>query len=339
MWYYEAQAKKVFRIFVWSLGVTSALLAHLPAFSKQRSVAAIRRNLSDLKPEARNGAYLDRLNRVDASERSLALHEAVFSKEVIDELKVRFDAFDHTFQRREIYGLNNINDYQLYEQSTKGLADWTMQRLVQFHIENTLRENFEKSLKKVAIKEGTSRYTRKSLAEIKRQNKSKMESAKSSGSANPQVVQSGDDDASAGQKAAQAVIAVANLQRALQNTTLNFGGNTQTRLRYDLPSGLMRMALTSPLVDANLDYQLIGLRQTLSGQSPQSERLSFGISRNFTELTAQMSVRYGLLSESINYNVSKQLVGPLSAQFERSQFFSSRGISESFLRLNLWISF
>lgn len=336
MWYYEARAKKVFRIFVWSLGVISVLLAHLPAFSKQRSVAAIRRNLSDLKPEVRNGAYLDRLSRVDASERSLALHEAVFSKEVIDELKVRFDAFDHTFQRREIYGLNNINDYQLYDQSTKGLVDWTMQRLVQFHIENTLRENFEKSLKKVAVKEGTSRYTRKSLAEVKRQNKQKKEL---SSSASPQVVQDGGDDASAGQKAAQAVIAVANLQRALQNTTLNFGGNTQTRLRYDLPTGLMRMALTSPLLDANLDYQLIGLRQTLSGQSPQSERLSFGVSRNFTELTTQMSVRYGLMSESIYYNVTKQLMGPLSAQFERSQFFSSRGISESFLRLNLWISF
>jgi hypothetical protein len=128
---------------------------------------------------------------------------------------------------------------------------------------------------------------------------------------------------------------------------MNFGKDTKTKFKYDFPSGMMRLGLTSPIVDANIDYHVVASPARIGSISSGSEKLSLSMNKNLDFLKASTNFRYGLLEESMNYGVTKQLVqyggssggGSLSAQVDQRHGLKDTSRDETLVRLNFGTSF
>lgn len=136
--------------------------------------------------------------------------------------------------------------------------------------------------------------------------------------------------------AAKAAIAVSSVQKALKNTTFKFG-ETKTNFRYDLPSGSMRMGVTSPILDCAMDVRARSItrpNQTLSG-----EKLNMGVSRKLDFIEASTNFNYGAVTKTVNYGVSKRITGPLTAAVDHSHYIRDTAKDETVFRLNFGTSF
>lgn len=227
-----------------------------------------------------------------------SVNSMIFDAMISNEMKSRYESFGKNYEEREHYQLNDYGDFLRYQEANRNLVEWTIKRLMQHHFESTLKNRVEQSAKRAS--------SESSSKEVK--------------------------------AAASAVMTISKVQRALSNTTLNFSESTKTRFKYDFPSGVMRMGMTSPLVDATLDYRLRPVDPT-PGAVSQPEKLSLGVSRNFSSLRASSNARYGLVSKTVNYGMSKQVVGPLSAQVDQVHNMRDTSKSETVGRLSLGLTF
>src|SRR5262249_45821230 len=159
--------------------------------------------------------------------------------------------FERPYAAKQAYRLNTPEDEATYQKSNQDLVEWTVKRLLQYHFETTVKNRVEDSAKR-AVKESTS----------------------------PE-----------GRVAARAVATVSNVQKALNNGTVNLGQDTKTRFKYDFPSGCMRVGLTSPVIETTMDYRIKPADPAV-GAVQQPERLSVGINKGFKELGATTNARY-----------------------------------------------
>lgn len=253
--------------------------------------------LSPLKPESRNGDYL---NEVEGEQQAdFGYNPYIFEKSVADEMASKFKSYNEGFEARAAYQLNNHGDYLRHEQSSRELAEWTLKKLLQWHLDHTIKDNLEKQAKETAKRPGANNGDR---------------------------------------AAAQTVMALSSVSKAIRGTSMNFSANTKARLKYDLPSGALILGLTSPIADATIDWRSrVGTRQL--GASSDPEKMSVKVSRRFHDLGASTGVQYGLVSQQLNYGIHKSLVGPLSAGVDQAHNLHDTSKDETVLRLNLGTNF
>ncbi|MEW6057536.1 MAG: hypothetical protein AB1540_13065 [Bdellovibrionota bacterium] len=258
--------------------------------------------LSPLRPEERNGDYLKTIDIKALTQQSnTSYNSAIFDKSITSELQDRYRNYNQQFEQRAPYQLNGYYEYLSNQNGNKELADWTVRRLLQYHLDHTLKQNLEKTAKETA----------------------RRPPSKSNGS---------------DQAAAQAVVTISEFHKAIKGTAMNWGKHTKTKFRYDLPSRKFNFGLTSPIADATVDYSTrLGQKQIGSIEEP--ERLSMALSRKFDFAKASTSVRYGLMSETVNYGINKELIGPLSAQVDRANYLREHSKDETLFRLSFGTSF
>ena len=253
--------------------------------------------LSPLKPEARNGDYLNDVK--GAPETEVGYNAHIFEKSVADEMTSKFNSFNEGFEARSPWQLNNHGDYLRYQESSKELAEWTIKRLIQWHLDHTIKDNLEKQAK---------------------------ETAKNTSSNNSD------------RAAAQTVMALSSVTKAIRGTSMNLTANTKARLKYDLPSGALILGLTSPIADATVDWHSrVGTRQL--GASSDPEKMSVKVSREFKDVGAGTRVQYGLGTQQLNYGVNKSLVGPLSAGVDQAHNMRDTSKDETVVRINFGTRF
>ncbi|MBI3556130.1 MAG: hypothetical protein HY074_07690 [Deltaproteobacteria bacterium] len=240
----------------------------------------------------------DYLKVVAGAPTESSLNNQIFDKTISNEMTQKFNAFNTGYEMRQAYQLNGPADYANYQKSNQDLAEWTIKKLLQYHFEKTIKSGEESAQKN--IQEQANRK----------------------------------DD----QTAAKAVIAISKVQRAISNTTIDMGQDTKTRFKYDFPSGVMRVGMTGPIVDATMDYR-IKAADPVIGAVSQPERLSLGMSKNFVAWRASAAAHYALLNGTVNCGVNKQLVGPLSAQVDQSHNLRDTSKDETLYRVNIGLNF
>lgn len=204
--------------------VTFYVLCLAIANASDRVSSPMSVKLSPQDAESHNGDFL---KNISAPQSTTSLNSMIFEKSVSDEMKAKFDSFNKNYEHRNAYQLNKPEDYLKYEKENQNLADWTLKRLLQFHVETTLRNSVENGAKRTA------------------------EQAKSS------------DE----RTAARTVMAIANAQKAITNGTFNIGKGTTTKFKYDIPSGAVRLGMTGPIVDASVDYRVKALNPQMGSVS------------------------------------------------------------------------
>ena len=116
---------------------------------------------------------------------------------------------------------------------------------------------------------------------------------------------------------------------------INFSGETEARMHFDLPRATMHVVFMSPVVNADAQRRVVKSRMPLSGAGPlQGDATTVGLTREFSEITLGTAVRYGLESGTMNYSVSKHLVGPMSAGITQTQALKS-GQDNTTFQLNV----
>lgn len=255
--------------------------------------------LSPLRPEQSNGDYLRNVEVANKPEES-ANNSMLFEKSISQEMAEKFNSFNDSYEQRQLYQLNDYGDNLRYQQCNKDLAEWTIKKLIQYHIENTVRNDVEKAAKR----------------------------ATQSGSPTERG-------------AANTVIAISNIQKAIMKESTFKFGETKTRFKYDLPSGAMRVGVVSPLADANMDYQAKGLnsQSQVGAGTQQPEKLSVSLTRKLKFVDATTKARYGMVTNTLNYGVDKHIVGPLSAQVDRAHNIADNSKDETVFRLSFGASF
>ncbi|MBI3542713.1 MAG: hypothetical protein HY075_05495 [Deltaproteobacteria bacterium] len=227
-----------------------------------------------------------------------SLNSMIFDKAISAEMTEKYQAFNRDYEAKQAYRLTSPADYMNYQKANQDLVEWTIKKLLQYHFENTLKNRVEEGAKRAA-----------------RESKS-----------------------SETQAAASAVMTVSKVQKAITNTTLNLGQDTKTRFKYDFPSGVMRVGMTSPLADASMDYR-IKAPDPAPGAIAQPEKLSVGVSRNFREIAASTSARYSLVGQTVNYGMSKHVLGPVSAQVDQVHNIRDTSKDETVYRVNVGLKF
>lgn len=227
-----------------------------------------------------------------------SINSQIFDKTISAEMTSKYNAYYREYSERENYRLNTQVDYLKYQKSNQDLVEWTVKKLLQHHFENTVKKQVEDSAKRIATQ------------------------SKDSGT----------------KAAASAVVAISRVQKAISNTTVDLGQDTKTRFKYDFPSGVMRVGMTSPALDAMMDYRVKAADPEI-GAIAQPERLSVGVSRKFASINAATSARYGMLSQTVNCGMNKQLVGPVSAQVDQVHNIRDTSKDETVYRLSLGLSF
>ncbi len=240
----------------------------------------------------------DYLKAVAGAPTEGSLNSKIFDKTIANEMTQKFNSFNDAYELRQAYQLNSINDYANYQKSNQDLAEWTIKKLLQYHFEQTIKSGEESAKKN--IQEQANRK----------------------------------DD----QTAAKAVLAISRVQRAISNTTFDLGQDTKTRFKYDFPSGVMRVGMTGPIVDATMDYRIKSADPAI-GVVSQPERLSLGMTKNFVAWRASAAAHYALLNGTLNCGVNKHLVGPLSAQVDQSHNMRDTSKDETLYRVNLGLNF
>lgn len=264
---------------------------------------------SPLKPEDRHGAYLEDLHSVQA-ERDLepeSYNSAIFEKSIADEMTEKFKSFNDAYEARAAFQLNDRGDYLRYRDANKELADWTLKKLIQWHIDHTIKDNLEKSMR---------------------------EKARASRSSRKGVASGGNVD----QAAANTVMALSAVSKAIRGTSFRLGDQFKARFKYDLAGGNLTMGLANPIADATVDYNArTGTRQI--GRASDAERMSIRLVRHVAEIGATTEAQFGLLSRTINYGVYKSLVGPLSAAVNQAHNMGDNSKDETVFRLDLGTHF
>lgn len=255
-------------------------------------------DISRLKPEATNAAYLNKVDNGPAGDGSL--NSMIFDKTMSTEMTQKYNAFDRPYEAREIYRLNTPEDYAKYQKSNADLAEWTIKKLLQYHFETTLKNQVEQGAKRA----------------------------------------SEDPSNKDAQGAASAVVAVSSVQKALTNSTFNMGNDTKTRFKYDFPSGLMKVGMTGPIAEATMDYRMKAANPAVGAVSGP-EKLSVGLNKKVQAIGVSSSVRYGygMNNQTVNYNMNKSLVGPLSAQVDQFHNIRDTSRDETVYRINLGFNF
>jgi hypothetical protein len=111
--------------------------------------------------------------------------------------------------------------------------------------------------------------------------------------------------------------------------------DTEARMHFDLPRATMHVDFVSPIVNADAQRRVVRSAMPLSGAGAiQGDATTVGITRDFKEITLGTGVRYGVESGTVNYTVSKQLVGPMSAGFTQTQALTS-GQNNSTVQLSV----
>jgi hypothetical protein len=260
-----------------------------------------------IKPEQHNGDYLNDVKTAELEGNKNGVNQEIFNKEISDEMKQKFNSFNTGYEARELYHLNSRAQYRQYEQANKDLAEWTLKKLLQYHLENTLVKKVEESAKRAAN------------APVPAKDKGKGGETRA---------------------AAKTVMAISSVQKALRNTQFNLGANTKTRIRYDFPNGTVKAGITSPICDASPDYRIRPTSSTPAvGQINQPEKLSLNVSRNFEFIKASSSFSYAMVSETMSYGVNKNISGALSAQFNKTNNMRDNSKDETLFRLNFGTSF
>jgi hypothetical protein len=303
-------------VFAAILSASSVVSLSCPALAQEREViieplasreiAAIG-PYDSIKPEEHNGTYLRDVKSAEVQGNNDGVNREIFNKEISDEMKQKFNAFNSGYEAREPYRLNSPGQYLQYEQANKDLAEWTLKKLLQYHLENTLVKRVEESAKR-AVNEPIP--------------------AKDQGKGETRT-------------AAKTVMAISSVQKALRNTQFDLGANTKTRFRYDFPNGTVKAGITSPVCDASLDYRIRpnSTQPNPVGQVNQPEKLSLNVSRNFEFIKASSNFSYAMVSETMSYGVNKNIAGPLSAQFNKTNNMRDNSKDETLFRLSFGTSF
>ncbi|HRK03201.1 MAG TPA: hypothetical protein PLH57_11100 [Oligoflexia bacterium] len=258
-------------------------------------------SLSVLKPISQVGQSGDYIDQVPVPEASRSFRAEIFDDTLTRELVER-NAFNIRYEERGNYQLNHVEDYHRWLSHNQEVAEWAVRKLIHYHLEKNLIPRIEKSLQKKA-------------------------SEKSS---------------SPGQSAAQAANTVYGVHKALKNTKINFGAETSGKFRFDMPKGLLEFVIRSPLVDTDFQYKAYGRRtgNVLGSASQQSERMSVGMRRSLSLIGGGVAhARYGLVSDTLSYGISRQIVGPISAQVDQSRHFSESHRDEFVYRVNFGANF
>ena len=275
-------------------------LASVNAFAGDASQMAKgqMRNPQTLAPERNNGDYLNHVPGAPVKQSSL--NNAIFDKTIAAEMTEKYNSFNAAYEQKQAYRLNRIEDYINYQKANQDLVEWTVKKLLQYHFENTLKNQVEQSARR-AVSESHSKE---------------------------------------GRAAASAVVAISNVHKAINNSTFQLSENTKTKFKYDFPSGQMRVGLTGPFVDANVDYRLkpVDPDQRV-GVVEQPEKLGLGLSKSFRSLAASSSVHYAVQHQTLNYGMNKHLMGPVSAQVEQVHGVADSSKDETLYRVNVGMSF
>lgn len=257
------------------------------------------KSLSQIKPDARHGAYLDEVNpEHEKAARVDSYNTAIFDKSIADEMNQRYHSFYDGFEARGPYQLNERADYIRFQEANRELVDWTIKRLLQWHLDHTVKGSLEKQAKEKA-RAKTANNTERA--------------------------------------AAQTVVTLSAVSKAIRGTSFTVNEKTKVRFKYDLASGMALFNLISPFADAAIDYHSrLGTRQ-LGGAAP--EKMSIRLFRRVEEIGASTGVQYGLLSQTLNCSVQKSLVGPLSAAVSQVRNMSDASRDETTFRLDLGTHF
>lgn len=310
------------------LGASYAFAAEQSSLKKegaigpdQRVIAAVNHKLDPIKPEKSNGDYLRNAGNFKSKDPLSADHREdipyntdIFTKEVTDEMQQKF-SFTREYEAREAYNLNDQHAYMQNNQNHRDLVEWTLKKLLQYHLDNTVKTKVEKAAKEAVTPSKTV----------------SSKTGSSSSSSNSNAPEKG---------AAQAALTISKIHSALRNTTINFSEKTKTRFRYDIPSGRLTFGFISPIFDAEMDYRTrVGSNAAFGSPADQPEKLSVGLFKKLDFVDASTNVRYGLVSENLNCGVNKHIVGPLTAQVDQAKNFRDTSRDETSFRLNFGTNF
>jgi len=295
-------------------------------------------SLKSLKPEERNGDYLRHVTNPVPDEQSL--NQVIFQKEIASEMQSRYNSYHSNFEKREHYLMNDTDDYLREQQANQDLVDWTMKRLLQHHLEYSVMKRVEKSAKEEAhavrkpekmVPADPSKVSAVAKAEAPTKTTAPVQAEE------PKKAEQTASTASSGKS--QFFKALLSIHKAFKGTTVNIGDHVKTSVKYDFPRGMMRFGLISPVADANVEYRLKPVNPTSGPVIQQPEKLMLNVGKNFKFLKASANANYGLVSGNLNYGVSKQLIGPLSAQIDQVSNRRDHSHNQTFFRLNLGTSF
>jgi hypothetical protein len=227
------------------------------------------------------------------------LNVLIFDTKVTKEMGDRYDSFNKTYEMRQAYSLNTYGDDVRYQQSNRDMADWAMKRLIQYHLETTVPKTFEAGAQR-AVREAKD---------------------------------------PADKSAAQAVVTLTQVQKALRNTTFRLSDDMKTQFHYDIPSGTAKMGMTSSLVNAGVEYRSRSTAQTVGNIDPGNDKINLNVNKKIDATGTSGEAKYGVLSETVNYGVSQKIAGPVSAQVGQSHGIRDQSRDETMFKLNFGTSF
>ena len=112
------------------------------------NVLAASMTLKSVKPLPNDGDYLNHITYRGGTEKNL--NQVIFDKSIVDEMTSRFRSYDDAYAFRQNYGLNDSFSAMDYSRSSKDLADWTLKKLLQYHLQHSVQKKVEAGVRREA---------------------------------------------------------------------------------------------------------------------------------------------------------------------------------------------
>ncbi len=284
-----------------------------------------------LASEIHSGDYL---KHVVAPPPEQTLNTMMFNKGMSSEGLMRYTTIYNAYEERHNYGLTQMEDQLRYKEANKSLTDWTMHRLLDDNFRTPVRRFVVKSVKDTMHGDDSSsssdpRQTDGSAPETK---------DRVAGAQNSKPVKATEDSSGISLREMYGTV------ETFYNNGLKLDKNTLMRFQYDVPGGVMDLAFKGSIVDTSFDYYVMPLNFAATGggfggNAANPERAAVSISKNLSELGLSTGMHYGLMSRSLNYGMSKTLVGPLSAGVNQAHYGMDSSKDETTYRVNLGLAF
>ncbi|MBI3558210.1 MAG: hypothetical protein HY074_18240 [Deltaproteobacteria bacterium] len=285
-----------------------------------------------LASETHNGDYL---KHVETPPPLPTLNTMMFSKGMSSEGYLRYNTIYNANEERHNYGLVNMEDQIRYKDANRSLTDWTMHRL--------LDDNFRTPVRRFVVKSVKDTMHRDDAGD--RPDSKIISSSPASDSANsPTGTDTGTATVKTPESHSLSIREVYGTVETFYNNGLKLDKDTLMRFQYDVPGGVMDLAFKGSIVDTSFDYYVMPLNFSATGggfggNTANPDRAAVTVSKSLNDLGLSTGMHYGLMTRSLNYGMSKHLLGPLSAGVNQAHNGLDSSKDETTYRLNLGIVF
>ena len=128
-----------------------------------------------------------------------------------------------------------------------------------------------------------------------------------------------------------------------RNQPIPIAKDTEARINYDVPGGTVKMNFVSPIVNAKAHRRVGSVNGLVSNrnnnQPLQGDKTIVGITKNFDEIELVTGVHYGVESSSIDYSLSKHIIGPVNAVANKTVSHKNAAANNTTVQMNLGFNF